>query len=72
MSATDEFIEMGSPLGRLAKILVLGNSTIAIEWAEGVRAGRSDVLDLTPLIGSYKVYRPLRDNPGDSSFRFAA
>jgi hypothetical protein len=24
--------------------------------------GPDDVLDLTPLIGSYKVYRPLRGN----------
>ena len=63
MSGTDDFMDAGPSMARLAGIRVVGNSSLAIDWAEGVRAGRSDVLDLTPLIGSYKVYRPLRENP---------
>jgi len=33
-----------------------------ITWAQTTHGGRADVLDLTALIGSYKVYRPLRGN----------
>jgi hypothetical protein len=40
----------------------VGPSTIEVTWAQTTRGGRTDVLDLTPLIGSYKVYCPLRDN----------
>jgi hypothetical protein len=62
MSATEEFLDTGKPLARIAKIRVVGPSTLEITWARTTRRGRTDVLDLTPLIGSYKVYRPLRGN----------
>ncbi|MCI0467807.1 MAG: hypothetical protein L0Y57_12505 [Beijerinckiaceae bacterium] len=63
MIAIEEFIDTGAPLDRIAAIRVVGPSTLEIKWAEGARAGRTDVVDLTPLIGGYKVYRPLRGNP---------
>jgi hypothetical protein len=62
MSATEEFLDTGMPLARIAKIHVVGPSTLEITWAQTTRGGRTDVLDLTPLVGSYKVYRPLRGN----------
>ena len=62
MSANEEFLDTGTPLARIAKIRVVGPSTIEITWSQTTRSGRTDVLDLTPLIGSYKVYRPLRGN----------
>jgi hypothetical protein len=65
MNATEERISYtGAPMARIARIRVVGPMTVEINWAEGARAGRTDVLDLTPLIGSYKVYRPLRGNAG--------
>ena len=63
MNATEEFLDTGSPMARIADLRVVGPSTLKLNWAEGARAGRIDVLDLTPLIGSYKVYRPLRNDP---------
>jgi hypothetical protein len=62
MSATEEILDTGAPMARIARIRVIGPTTVEINWSEGARAGRTDVLDLTPLIGSYKVYRPLRGN----------
>jgi len=59
----DEFLDTGCPMARIAKIRVIEPSTLEIEWAEGTRASRTDLVDLTPLVGSYKVYRPLRGNP---------
>ena len=49
-------------MARIAKIHVVGPSTLEITWAQATRGGRTDVLDLTPLMGSYKVYRLLRGN----------
>jgi hypothetical protein len=63
MNATEEFLDTGSPTPRIAAIRVTGPNTLEINWTEGSRAGRTEVLDLTPLVGSYKVYRPLRGNP---------
>jgi hypothetical protein len=62
MNATEEMLDTGAPIARIAKIRVVEPNTLEISWAEGARAGRTDVLDLTPLIGSYKIYRPLRGN----------
>ena len=62
MSANEEFLDTSAPLARIAEIRVVGPSTLEITWAQTTRGGRTDVLDLTPLIGSYKVYRPLRGN----------
>ncbi|MBI1868676.1 MAG: hypothetical protein HYS06_10360 [Methylocystis sp.] len=63
MNASEEFLDTGAVMARIAEIRVVGPSTLEIDWAEGMRAGRRDVLDLTPLVGSYKVYRPLRGAP---------
>lgn len=56
MSANEKFLDTGTPLARIAKIHVVGPSTLEITWAQATRGGR------TPLIGSYKVYRLLRGN----------
>jgi hypothetical protein len=58
-----EMVETGLPMPRIATIRVVGPSTVEITWADGARMGRQDVVDLTPIIGIYKVYRPLRNNP---------
>jgi hypothetical protein len=40
-----------------------GGATILVTWKGGKRAGVTEVVDLTPVIQTYKFYRPLRDNP---------
>jgi hypothetical protein len=63
MNAIEEVLDTGSLMARIARIRVIGPTNVEIDWAEGARAGRTDVLDLSPVIGSYKIYRPLRGNP---------
>ena len=58
----NEMADSGIPSARIAKIRVTGETLLAIDWAEGLRAGKSDEVDLSPAINSYKFYRPLRDN----------
>jgi hypothetical protein len=36
---------------------------VVVTWAKGARAGRTETIDLSPLVGALKVYKPLRDNP---------
>jgi hypothetical protein len=62
MNAT-EIIDTNLPMARIASIQVVGPARLEITWAEGNRAGRTESVDLTPVIGSYRVYKPLRDNP---------
>ena len=61
MSA-NEMIDTGIALPRIAKIWAVGNLCLEVLWAEGARAGRTEEIDLSPAINSYKVYRPLRQN----------
>ena len=57
-----EVLDTGDLIARIARIRVAGSSTLEITWAEGAHGGSTDILDLTTLIGSYKIYRPLRGN----------
>src|SRR5215510_3177909 len=60
MSAT-EFEDTGAP-PRISEIRALPDFRLAIVWAEGSRTGRADFVDLAPVINTYKLYRPLRNN----------
>jgi hypothetical protein len=63
MNAID-LVDTGLPMARIAAIRI-GKKPVTLEltWADGTRAGRTDVVDLAQIIGSYRVYRPLRDDP---------
>jgi hypothetical protein len=61
MSAT-EIEDTGFPRPRISEIRALPDFRLAIVWAEGARTGRADSVDLAPVINTYKLYRPLRNN----------
>jgi len=48
---------------RLASVAHHDGMEIVVSWRTGLRAGKADVVDLAPGIMTYKVYRPLRDDP---------
>lgn len=60
MSAND-IVDSGIPLPRMASVRPVSDYTLEVRWAEGPRKGRLDLVDVSPAIFSYKVYRPLRD-----------
>jgi hypothetical protein len=64
-----EIEDSGIPLARISAIEALPGFRLAVSWAEGSRAGRSDEVDLAPAINSYKIYRPLRND--EALFRTA-
>jgi hypothetical protein len=60
MSASD-IIDSGTILPSMAMAQPLLGFALRVVWNKGDRTGREDVVDLRPVINSYKVYRPLRD-----------
>jgi hypothetical protein len=61
MSAND-VVDTGVPLPRMAEVRTAGPLTLMVTWAEGARAGRTDRVDLAPVIDTLKIFRPLRRN----------
>ncbi|MCJ2012580.1 hypothetical protein [Methylobacterium sp. J-076] len=63
MSETDtDIVTIGRPLPKLAGVAPGPRRfTVVARWAEGGRAGRTDLVDLAPVIFTFKVFRPLRD-----------
>jgi hypothetical protein len=61
MNATD-IIDTGRPLPRLASVRSIDGAhrLIRVAWAEGPRAGRTEPVDLSPLVDTHKFYAPLR------------
>ena len=57
-----EILDTGLPISRMSGIHVAGPTSLAVNWAEGPRAGRTDIVDLAPALARYKIYRPLREN----------
>jgi hypothetical protein len=50
------------PMPKIARVEAKDHLVVRVEWAAGIRAGRSDVVDLSPMINTLKFYRPLREN----------
>jgi hypothetical protein len=57
----NDIVDSGIPLPRMASVRPHPDFLLRVKWAEGPRAGRDDLVDVSPAIFSYKVYRPLRD-----------
>jgi hypothetical protein len=61
MSATG-MEDTGIQPPRISEIQTLPDFRLAIAWVEGSRRGRTDLVDLAPVINTNKLYRPLRNN----------
>jgi hypothetical protein len=63
MSATER-IDSGIPMPLIAAVRPVDadNRVVEVTWAEGNRRGRTDVVNLSPLIETHRFYRPLRNN----------
>jgi hypothetical protein len=60
MNAND-IVDSGIPVPRMASVRPRSDFSLEIRWAEGLRKGRLDLVDVSPAIFSYKVYKPLRN-----------
>jgi hypothetical protein len=57
-----ETIRVGDPMPLLASVAHHDGMEIAVSWRSGLRAGKADVVDLAPVVMTYRIYRPLRDD----------
>jgi hypothetical protein len=65
MNVTDHTcVDTGTPSPAIGSIVVDDGQhrLITTAWAAGKRQGRTEQVDLSPIIDAYRVYRPLRDN----------
>ena len=60
MSAASRTVANSMP--KLALVRPAHKLSVRVTWSAGSRAPRTEVVDLSPLIGSFKFYRPLRKN----------
>jgi hypothetical protein len=62
MTAND-IEDTGVPLPLIGHVRTTAPSTLIVTWSEGRRAGQVDRIDVAPIIRTYKIFRPLRNNP---------
>src|SRR5581483_8939648 len=55
-------LELTIQMPKVAAVEVIDHLVIRVQWSEGTRQNRSDVVDLSPMINTFRLYRPLRDN----------
>jgi hypothetical protein len=48
------------PMPQISSVEVVDHLILRVTWSAGIRARRTDVIDLSPLVNSLKFYRPLR------------
>jgi hypothetical protein len=58
MSVASQIVPGSMP--KLASVRTAEKLSIVITWSEGPRARRTEIIDLSPLICSFKLYRKLR------------
>ena len=50
------------PMPQIERIEPVEHLILRVTWSAGIRARRTDLIDLSPLINSLKFYRPLRED----------
>src|SRR3954454_24555761 len=63
MNEINDFV-VGSEatMPRMGGVRAVDANTILVNWIEGARSGRTEAINLSPLLDSYKAYTPLRRN----------
>ena len=63
MNEIDDIVMASAePMPRLGAVRAVDGNSVLVNWVEGARAGRTDTVDLLPLIDAFKFYEPLRRN----------
>ena len=52
-------INVGPPMPQIASVIPCDKLNLKVTWKEGLRRGKTDTVDLSPLISSFKLYKPL-------------
>src|SRR6202035_2014293 len=60
MNARTE-MSVALPSPQLKAVRALKDHYVKVSWRAGSRTGRVEIVDLSPLINSFKYYRPVRE-----------
>src|SRR5450631_3625808 len=55
-------LELTIPMPKITRVDAVDHLVVRVVWSAGIRANRTDVVDLSPMINTLKHYRPIRDN----------
>jgi DNA-binding transcriptional regulator YiaG len=61
MTETD-IVHIGDPLPAIGRVVAVPPSSIEVTWTEGERAGRTETVDLAPMMFGRKLFRALHDD----------
>jgi hypothetical protein len=62
MSVDIDVITVGEPIPRITRIRHAHDYIVSVTWADGLRKGIIEDVDLMPVIMRYRVFQPLRGN----------
>jgi hypothetical protein len=62
-------ISIGPPMPQISKLTPLDNLRLEVTWKEGLRRGKTELVDLSPLIKSFAFYKPLLKSPAFATAR---
>jgi hypothetical protein len=62
MNETDTVHGSDGPMPRLGAVRAIDGSSVLVNWIEGARTGRTEAVNLRPLIDNFRAYKPLRGN----------
>ena len=51
-----------APMPKLGYVGAVGKLCIEVKWKAGRRKGRTEIVDLAPMINAFKFYKPLRSD----------
>src|SRR5262245_56198164 len=55
-------LTLATPMPKIARLRVVEHLVVEVFWDSGFRCNRTDVVDLSPMINAFSLYRPLRKN----------
>ncbi len=56
-------IQIGEAMPCVGSVAFHAGYEFVVTWQAGRRHGKTDVVDLAPVLLAHKMYRPLRDSP---------
>lgn len=59
-----EIITKVTPLPKIESVYPAEQFSVAVKWQRSERIDKEEIVDLAPVIFTYKVYAPLRNDPG--------
>ncbi|MDB5593989.1 MAG: hypothetical protein JWM36_950 [Hyphomicrobiales bacterium] len=51
------------PMPLIQSVECVGATQVRVHWAKGTRAGKTETVDMAPIVNAFRVYGPLKARP---------